>query len=138
MVIKQLSEIRNKIKAIKIRQMRQKGIVIEVSGKEVKLINSMNTDEIGLEIEESKRLSPSIVMIYDVDEKYTKEELKEDFIRKNFDLSTQDQAKLFDKIKFLKCFKTRNNCVNWIVQIPGGFLEDVLAKGKIYMACQIY
>jgi len=138
-VIKQLSEIRNKIKVIKIRQMRQKGLVIEVNGKEdVKLISSANMDKFGLEIEEPKKLNPSI-MIYDVDEKYNKEELKKDFIKKNFDsLSTQDQTELLDKIKFLKCFKTKNNCVNWIVQIPGEFLENILTKGKIYMAWQIY
>jgi len=41
----------------------------------------MDLDKIHLEIEEPKRLSPSI-MIYGMEEK---EELKEDFIKKNFD-----------------------------------------------------
>jgi len=138
-VLKQLSEIRNKIKVIKIRQMRQKGIVIEVNGKEdVKLINSANIFKSGLEIKEPKKLSPTI-MIYDVDEKHNKEDLKEDLIQKNFDnISTQEHTELLDKIKFLKCFKTKNNYVNWIVQIPGRYIEEILAKGRVYMEWQIY
>jgi len=107
-VIKQLSDIKNKIKIIKIRQMRRKGVVIEMSGKEdVKLLRSTNIDKIGLEIREPKKINPSI-MIYDVEEELKKEELKEDFIRKNFDnLVPQDQAELLEKVKFLNSFKTK-------------------------------
>jgi len=138
-VLKHLHKVRHKVKMIKIRQLRQKGLAIEVSGKDdAKLISDTDMDKIGLKIEEPKKLTPTFV-IYDVEETYKKEELKEDLIKKNFDnFSARDQAELFDKITFVKSFNTKNNCVNWIVQIPGRFMKNLLPKGKIYMAWRIY
>jgi len=138
-VIRQCSDIKSKIKIVKIRQMRRKGVVMEVGGKEdIRLVSGVDLDKVGLEIEKPKRISPS-VMIYDVEEEYKEEELKEDLIKKNFDgLSEQDQTVLRDGTKFQNSFKTKENRVNWIVQIPGTFLNNILTRGKIYLAWQTY
>lgn len=134
-VIKQCDKIKSKIKVKNVRQMRQKRIIMEVDGRQdAKLIEQMDLKEIGLKIENPKKYSPSII-IYDVEKDLMKEELKEDLINKNFvETCGMELAELGEKVKFKYGFKTKENRVNWVVQVPAPLLNEVINKGRIFMA----
>jgi len=77
--------LRNKLKIRGIRQMRHKGVVVEVKDRnDVELIKQADLKRIGLRPDEPNKLNPSLI-IYDVESEYKVDELKEDFIYKNFD-----------------------------------------------------
>ncbi|CAL1671621.1 unnamed protein product, partial [Lasius platythorax] len=119
-VLKQLDSVKNKIKIKSIRQMRQKGLVMELQGsKNVDLIKLSGMQRAGLKIESPKKLSPTLV-IYGVEKELSPDELKEDLINKNFEhLAGPEREELREKVNFRHSFSTKENKVNWIVQIPG-------------------
>lgn len=91
-VYEKLKNVRSKLKVRKVRQMRNKGIIVEVNNKnDVELIKQVNLSKIGLKIESPNKISPSIV-IYDIENDMKEEELKDDFILKNFDYCTNDEV----------------------------------------------
>lgn len=66
-VTKNLNDIRGQLKVRGIRQMRNKGIVIEVKDKkDVELIKEAKLEKIGLKIDKLKKISLSIIT-YDVE-----------------------------------------------------------------------
>ena len=138
-VTKSLNSVRGQLKVRGIRQMRNKGIVIEVKDKnDVELINEAKLEKIGLKIDKPKKLSPSII-IYDVEKDYKVEDLKEDLIKKNFDTNNEKELdELRNGILFRHCFKSKENRVNWIVQVPGRVLASLVNKGRIFMLWRVY
>lgn len=137
-VIKRCDKIKDKIKVKNVRQMRQKGIIMEVdSRQDAKLIEQINLKEIGLKIESPKKHCPSI-MIYDVEKKLTKEELKEDLINKNFAEILEERRELEEKIIFKYGYNTKENCVNWMVQLPALLYNLAINKGRIFIAWRSY
>lgn len=102
-LIKGLDGLRNKLRVRGFRQMRNKGIIIEVKDKQdVNLIKQTDLKKIGLKTSEPSKLNPSLI-IYDVESDHTIEELKEDLIYKNFenlDKENLDEMKKDIKFKF--------------------------------------
>ncbi|CAK9799231.1 Uncharacterized 50 kDa protein in type I retrotransposable element R1DM [Anthophora plagiata] len=83
-ITKKLNCIRSAVRVNNIRQMRNKGVVVEVKDTtNVELNKKCELEKIGLKIEKPKKINPSII-IYDVEKEYKVEELKEDFIKINF------------------------------------------------------
>lgn len=138
-VMCKLNETSKKLKIRNIRQMKQKGIIVQVSSKkDVDLIQKSDLGSIGLKIEKPKKVNPSII-IYDVEKEYTKEALLENFINKNLDQNVIDNfSETKKEIEFRHCFKAKDDRVNWIVQIPKEIYNVLLSKGKIYMMWRIY
>ncbi|KAK2578278.1 hypothetical protein KPH14_012227 [Odynerus spinipes] len=99
--------------------MRKNGLVVEVDGKsDVEIIRKSNLEKAGLVVEEPRKQHPAIV-IFDVEKDYKVEELKEDLIHKNCGTDNEDELrKLRQSINFKFSYKTKENRVNWIVQIP--------------------
>lgn len=138
-VIEKLKDASKKLKVRNIRQMKQKGIVIQVSDKNyVKLNKESNLESIGLKVEKPKKINPSII-IYDVEKDYKKEELLENFVNKNLDENLKrTMQKLKEEIDFRHCFKVKEDKVNWVVQVPSEVYLDLLNKGKVYMFWRFY
>ena len=79
-------------KVRKMRQMRKQGVVVEVmSQDDVEAIKSCDLKKLGLVVERPKKIDPSII-IYDVEKEYKAEELKEDLIKKNLQLGSDDET----------------------------------------------
>lgn len=133
-VIEKLKDVSKKLKVRNIRQMKQKGLVIQLSDKnDVKLVKESNLEAIGLKVEKPKKINPSII-IYDVEKDYKKEELLENFVNKNLDDNVKkNMQKLKEEIDFRHCFKVKDDRVNWIVQVPSEIYTDLLNKGKVFM-----
>jgi len=84
-LVKGLEGLRNKLKVKGIRQMRNKGIVVEVKDKrDVDLMKHTDLRKIGLKTEEPSKINPSLI-IYDVESDLKPEDLKDDLINKNLD-----------------------------------------------------
>jgi len=116
-VTRALEKVKNKLKVKNIRQMNKKGLVIEMDSiKDKEIIKAVNLDEIGLKIEEPRRIE-AMIIIYDVEKEYKPEELKEELIRKNIDcIGEEDSEELGRRIHFRRGFSTSNpNRLNWIV-----------------------
>ncbi|XP_043264276.1 BICD family-like cargo adapter 1 [Colletes gigas] len=95
-----LKDVRKQLKVKSVRQMRRKGLVMEIKDKkDVELIKSTKLEEIGLKLEKPKKILPSII-IYDVERENKVDELKEEFITKNFDCSEKDLEELQEKVSF--------------------------------------
>jgi len=125
-VTKLLKDKRNKLKVRNIKQLRNKGIVMEVNSQaDVDIINRSNLENVGLVITAPKKLDPSIV-IYDVEKDYSRDESKEEFIEKNLPWSTtQEKCDLKQVVNFKYSFKSKNDrMVNWVVQLPGFCFQD--------------
>lgn len=131
-VIKQLKDVKSKLKVRNTKQMRHKGLVLELQDKEdIKILNNANMESVGLKIEKPKKLIPSII-IYDVEKDAEVEDLKEDFISKNFDgFSQLEKMELKLKANFKYNFKSTEGKVNWIVQLPGKYMYKILRAEKI-------
>lgn len=138
-VIKQLSNVKDKIKIKRIRQMRSKGIVIKVqSEKDVELVKTSNLSKVGLKVEKPKRFLPSVI-IYGVEKELTSEEIKQDLMNKNFDyLSITEREKLKEKVNIKYSFATKENKVNWIAQMPGSYLNRLLKQEKVFIRWRTY
>lgn len=138
-VVKELGEVRRKLKVRGIRQMRKKGVIIQVKDKkDLILMKQVKLDKIGLKIEEPRKESPAIV-IYNVERDYKIDELKEDFIHKNFD-NEDDTAinRLKSEVNFRHSYKIKDNLVNWIVQVPGPYMTSLLKRGRIFLSWKTY
>lgn len=139
-VLDKLTSVRNKLKVKNIRQSRKKGLVVELnSNADIEVFRSCKLDKIGLKIDKPKRLNPSI-MIYDVEKEYKIEEMKEEFIDKNFDVLEKSEIEILkDNVIFAHSFKTKDEKkVNWVVQIPGRFYERLLDRGRVYIMWRSY
>lgn len=138
-VIKHLNGIKTKLKVKNIRHMRQKGIIVEVKSKDdAELIQNIDMNSVGLKVEKPKRTCPSII-IYDVEHDIKVDELKDDFINKNFDnFSLLERMELKQKVEFRHSFKTKDNKLNWIVQLPGRYMNGILSTGRIFIAWRAY
>lgn len=135
-----LKDKRSVLKIKGIRQLRSKGILLEVNDKEdIEIINKTNMQDYGLRAMAPKKQDPSII-IYDVDKDYNVDELKDDFINKNF---SQEQVLELERsnkqINFKFCFKNKiNTRVNWIVQIPADYYQVLLDRGRIYLSWRMH
>lgn len=139
-IIKKLKNVEHKLKVKNMRQLKKKGMVLEVqSDKDVEMINGCDLSSIGLRIERPKKMNPSIV-IYDVEKEHKVEDLKDNFINKNFNTDFENDLKdLIENVNFVHSFKTKDgNRLNWIVQIPGSRYWDLLDKGRVYMLWRAY
>jgi len=139
-VIKRLKDKRNKLKDRNIRQLRNKGIVIEVNSQvDVDIINRSNLESVGLVITAPKELDPSIV-IYDVEKDCSRDELKKDFIEKNLPWSSsQERCDLEQVVNFKYSFKSRNDkMINWVVQLPGSHFHKIINAERVFMGWKTY
>jgi len=127
--------VKSKLKIKNTRQMNKKGLVIEVDSINNKeIIKAAKLEEIGMKVEEPRRIKPMII-IYDVEKDYSPEELKEELISKNIEDNTEENAEeLSRKINFRYGFSTNNpNRRNWIVQMDSKIWKHLMAKGKVYI-----
>ena len=78
-----------------------------------------------------RTIDPSVI-IYDIERKYKEEELKEDLIKKNFEISSDSEAEEVEKaIKFVHKFKAKDERrVNWIIQLPAKYHRMLANKGR--------
>ncbi|CAK9799847.1 Uncharacterized 50 kDa protein in type I retrotransposable element R1DM [Anthophora quadrimaculata] len=139
-VTKKLNCIRNTVRVSNIRQMRNKGIVIEVKDtSDIEQIKKCDLEKIGLKVEKPKKLNPSII-IYDVEKDKKMEELKEDFITKNFNISGETMYNnLSEEIVFTHSTKTKDERrINWVVQLPGRHFKHVMENGRVFMIWRSY
>lgn len=100
--------------------MRNKGVIVEVKDrKDVELIKQTDLKRIGLRTGEPSKLNPSLI-IYDVEPEHKVDELKEDFVYKNFKNLDERQIETLRKgINFKFKINSSENRVHWIVQLPG-------------------
>jgi len=115
-VTRALGKVKSKLKVKNIRQMNRKGLVIKVdSMKDKEIIKAANLEEVGLKVEEPRRIEPMII-IYDVEKEYKPEELKEELILKNMDsIGEENSEELGRKIHFKHGISTNNpNRLNWV------------------------
>jgi len=139
-VTRALNKIKNKLKVKSIRQMSRKGLVMEVdSARDKELIKAAKLDEIGLKLEEPKRIKPSLIM-YDVEKEFRSEELQQELLWKNIDNITEENVdEISKKVKFKHCFGVKNsNTVNWIVQLDEGLWRQLVARAKVYMNWRVH
>lgn len=63
-LVKELGQVRNRLRVKGMRQMRGKGIIIEVKDKrDFELIKQVNFQRIGLKANEPSKINPSIIII---------------------------------------------------------------------------
>jgi len=133
-LLSELGKIKNNLKVRSIRQMRNKGLIVEVDGEEDKeLIKGANLARQGLVANEPKRIDP-IIIIYDVENEYGKKELKEDFTSCN----EEDMNTLEEAVTFQYSYDTKKNRKNWIVRVPGKFYNKLTNRDRIYMQWRTY
>lgn len=138
-LVKKLEKVRKDLRIKDMRQMRGKGVVVEVKDRQdVEIIGKANLGDIGLKAEEPSKINPSVI-IYDVEPGNDVNELKEDFITKNLEFLDKEQLeKLKGEIIFRYSYKTPKNRTNWIVQLPGPIYENLVNRGRIYMLWRSY
>ncbi|CAK9827569.1 Uncharacterized 50 kDa protein in type I retrotransposable element R1DM [Anthophora retusa] len=139
-VTKKLNSVRSSVRVNSIRQMRNKGVVIEVKdASDIERIKKCELEKVGLKVEKPKKINPSII-IYDVEKEHKVEDLKEDFIRKNLNLNDDITLKsLTEEIVFTHSVKTKDEKrINWVVQIPGNIYKRIMENGRIYMFWRSY
>lgn len=138
-LVKKLGKVRKDLRINNIRQMRGKGIIIEVKDKkDVETIRKVDLEGIGLKAGKPNKVNPSII-IYDVEPGCNVDQLKEDFVNKNCDFLNTEQLQKVDKeIEFRYSFKTPKSKINWIVQVPGTIFESLIDRGRIYMLWRSY
>ncbi|XP_053993909.1 uncharacterized protein LOC128884518 [Hylaeus volcanicus] len=139
-VTQALESKRKDLRVRNIRQLRNKGVLLELeSKKDVDIVKGVGLDGRGLSVAAPKKLDP-VIVIYDVEKDLKPEELKEDLISKNL-VATDDQFKeeLKEKVIFRHSFKTSHpDRVNWIVQLPGKAFDTLLNSGRAYMFWRSY
>lgn len=137
----ELKDVRNKIKVRGIRQMRSKGIVVEVNSKaDVETIKQLKLKNVELKVTEPKKFDPYII-VYDIEKEYKPEDLKEDLIAKNFQHETEQNLKVLkDKVHFRFCFRAQNNNsrVNWVIQMPFESVHRLSGNGGVFMFWRLY
>lgn len=129
---------KNKLKIQRIRQMRNKGMILEVcNSKDVSLIKNTNWAKLGLKTDEPSKLNPSII-IYDVESDYKEKELKEDLISKNFDYFNQKQRENLEKDIIFKHKIKSDSRVHWVVQLPGLMYEHLITGSRVFLMWRTY
>lgn len=138
-LVKMLGKVRKDLRIKSIRQMRGRGIVLEVKDrKDVDIIEKANLGDISLRTGEPSKINPSII-IYDVEPKDEVEQLKEEFINKNFDsLDKETLENLKGEIIFRYNYKTPKNRMNWVVQLPAILFESLVNRGRICILWRSY
>lgn len=138
-LMEKLKEVKNKLKIRGIKEMRRKGIIIEVDNKEdVELLKNVNLKEKNLKMEEPKKICPAII-VYDVETDYKEEDLCNDLIIKNFDHLKEEEIKELKENLVIKYkIKTRENKYNWILQMSSKFIISLINKGKIYLQWKVH
>lgn len=138
-MIEKMERMRGRLMVKGIRQMRKKGVIMEVKDKkDVEMIKQVDLGVIGLRVEEPSKASPEII-IYDVESDYKAEELKEDLLNKNFEnLDEAGLSRLRKELNFKYCYKTKEGRVNWVVQIPGPFFRILMNKDRLFMFWRTY
>lgn len=138
-IMEELKGVKNQLKIKGMRQMRKKGIVIELDNKkDAELLKSVDLSKKKLKFEEPKKILPSLI-IYDVEKEYKTEDIQNDIISKNFDyLCEEDINELRENMAFKYQMVTKENKANWIIQMPGRFLTNLVNKSKIYMQWRTY
>ena len=137
-VLRGLEKVRKDLKARSVSQMREQGLVVEmISEKNVGAIRSCELHKIGFVEERPKMIDPSFI-IYDVEREYKEEELKEDLIKKNFEISSDsDEIKrTMRKRKFAQAKDRRR--VNWIIKLPAKHHKMLTSKGRAFLIWRSY
>lgn len=138
-VLEKCEAIKDKIKVKSVRQMRQKGIIMEVNSKQdTLLVKQMDTKSAGLRIESPRKYNPQLI-IYGVERELKKEELMENLINKNF-LEDTDMSlmELKEKIKINYGYKAKDDNINWIVQVPAPLFTRIIKRGRVFIAWRSY
>lgn len=106
-------------------------MIIKIDSKEDSdLLLKANLEQKKLKIEEPKKTNPSLI-IYDVKTEYKEEELRKNLVGKNFDyLSDIEKKELMEEIVCKYRFRTKEDRVNWVVQMPAKFLIILTKKVK--------
>ncbi|XP_039313845.1 uncharacterized protein LOC105203452 [Solenopsis invicta] len=138
-VIKSLRHVKERLKIRSIKQMRRKGLIIEVdSKKDVEALSKVDLSKKQLKIEQPKKFLPSLI-VYDVEKELKEDEILQNLINKNFDhLSDVELDKLKEVVKVRYRYRNRENRLNWIIQMPGKYLSYIVNKGRVYMQWQTY
>lgn len=138
-VLAGLRAVRSDLRITAMRQTRKKGMVVTVaSQKDADILKGVNLKGFKLKADEPPKISPSII-VFDVDNDYSAEELKADFIAKNFDLVTEeDKNVMAERVIFRHSFKNRSNRMNWIIQVPADRFEGIISRGRVYMGWGSY
>jgi len=131
--------LRNRLKIRDMKQMRNKGIIIEVNDdKDCNLIKGSKLEEVGLKTQEPTKLNPTVI-IYDVERDLQVDEMKDELIGKNLNhFDNEYISEIKDEIKFLRSYKTKEDKSNWILQIPGRLHESLVDRGRIFMSWRTY
>lgn len=138
-LVRELDKVRNKLRIREIRQMKNKRLIIEVKDNEdVDIIKNANLRNIGLKTDKPSKINPSII-IYDVEQGNKVNKMQEDFINKNLEfLEIEELDSLKKEIAFRHRYKTSNNKMNWIVQVPGKLFENLIDRRRVYMMWRSY
>ncbi|XP_026471370.1 uncharacterized protein LOC113375660 [Ctenocephalides felis] len=134
-----LKDINKQIKVRGIRQLRNKGVVLEVETKrDIEIIKRANLSAQKLVVEEPKKLQPQVIM-YDVEEDCQEENFLDCLILKNFEHLEEAEADLLRKeCKVVTKFKTKFGKNNWVIQLPGKHASRLLNEGRVYMDWRTY
>ena len=86
-----------------------------------------------------RKIDPSVI-IYDIEREYKEEELKEDLIKKNLEISSDSEVEEAEKaIKFVHKFKAKDERrVNWIIQLPAKYHRMLANKGRAFLMWRSY
>lgn len=138
-VLEELKDVKNKLKIRRVRQLRKKGILMEVdSMQDIEIIKKASLETKCLKAEEPRKILPSLI-IYEVEKEYKAEDIKNDLIEKNFEMFDKKELEsIKEKVTLKHSFKTKSNNVNWIVQLPGIYLERLIDRGRIYLQWRTY
>lgn len=137
-VIKELMGANNRLRIKSIRQMRGKGVVVEVEEGDMEIIKKTNLEKKELRIEEPKKINPTLI-IYDVEKEHKFENLKDEFIFKNCDEANAEKIEELRKnIVFKYSMKGGENRVSWIIQMPGPLCRSLIDRGRIYLQWSSY
>lgn len=138
-VYKELKEAKNKLKIRNVKQLREKGILMEVDSiQDIEIIKEASLESKGLKTEEPRKILPSLT-IQEVEREYKAEEIKNDLVMKNFKTFVKKELEeISEKISMKYSFKTKSNHVNWIVQLRGMYMERLVDRGRIFLQWRMY
>jgi len=134
-----LKDVRNKLKIREMKQMKNKGIIIEVKDeKDLNLIKGSKLEEIGLKTQEPAKFHPTVI-IYDVEKDLQVEEMIDELIGKNLNhVDKEYLSEIRNEIKFIRSYKVREEKLNWIIQIPDPLYGILVDRGRIFMSWRTY
>ncbi|XP_039315181.1 uncharacterized protein LOC120359851 [Solenopsis invicta] len=135
----ELKSVKKKLKIQGIKQMRRKGLIIELDSKEdINLLKKVDLSKKKLKLEEPKKTPPSII-IYDTENSLSGEEVCNDLINKNFEHLNEDELnRLKNETSIKYSYKTKTNSTNWVIQMPGTHASLIINKGRAYVQWRRY